>query len=398
MRILEVTQMWPGPEHPDLGSFLVPLTRELEALGHEVEVASISQRGGSRSKYFRLARESRRNARRFQPDVVFAHFLFPSGAAGALAARAAGVPLVVMAHGQDVANLGRIPGVQAATRWVLRRSAAVIANSQWLAGRLIERIPAAEPKLEIADCGVDLGVFSPLPAAEARRAIGWDDEGPAYLCVGSLIERKNVVRLADAFASLGRGRLAFVGDGPLRPALEGRPGVRLAGRIPQSEVPQWVAACDVLCQPSLTEPFGQATLEAMAMERSVVATKVGGPPEFVTPESGVLVDPEDDVGLRAALEAAAALPSPNPAAREAAAAHDVSKRRRGWPGCWSARSRARGLAKSANRVLVALLGLERLAGEARAAPAPLLLGRLGPLLLRLGRRRLPQAAQAGHHV
>jgi glycosyltransferase involved in cell wall biosynthesis len=317
--------MWPGPEHPDLGSFLVPLTRELEALGHEVEVASLSQRGGSRSKYVRLAREARRTARRFEPDVVFAHFLFPSGAAGALAARAAGAPLVVMAHGQDVANLGRIPGVQAATRWVLRRSAAVIANSHWLAGRLVERIPAAKPKIEVADCGVDLEAFSPGPAAEARRALGWDGDGPAFLCVGSLIERKNVVRLAEAVGALGRGRLAFVGDGPLRPQLEGRSGVTLAGRIPQSEVPRWVAACDVLCQPSLIEPFGQATLEAMAMERSVVATTVGGPPEFVTPDSGVLVDPEDDAALCAALEAAAGLPSPNPAARGAAAAHDVKK-------------------------------------------------------------------------
>jgi glycosyltransferase involved in cell wall biosynthesis len=325
VRILEVTQMWPGPEHPDLGSFLVPLTRELEELGHEVEVVSISQRGGSRSKYFRLARDARAAARRSKPDVVFAHFLFPSGAAGALAARAAGAPLVVMAHGQDVANLGRIPGVQGATRWVLRRSSAVICNSRWLAGRLTERIPAAEPKIEIADCGVDLETFSPRDAGEARRALDWDGDGPAFLCVGSLIERKNVVRLADAFASLGRGRLAFVGDGPLRGELEGRRGVTLAGRIPQVEVPQWVAACDVLCQPSLIEPFGQATLEAMAMERSVVGTNVGGPREFVTPESGVLVDPENTGELAAALEGAAAMPSPNRAAREAAAEHDVKR-------------------------------------------------------------------------
>jgi len=323
VRILEVTQMWPSPEQPDLGSFLVPLTRELEALGHEVEVSSISQRGGSRSKYVRLVRESRAAAKRFRPDVVFAHFLFPSGAAGALAARAAGAPLVVMAHGQDVANLGRIPGVTAATRWVLRRSSAVIANSRWLAGRLSERIPSAEPKIEIADCGVDLEAFSPRSAAEARQALGWEGEGPAFLCVGSLIERKNVVRLADAFSSLGRGRLAFVGDGPLRGALEGRSGVTLAGRISQSEVPQWVAACDVLCQPSLSEPFGQATLEAMAMERSVVATNVGGPPEFVTPEAGVLVDPEDTPGLVSALQRAAEIPSPNPEARRAAEKHDV---------------------------------------------------------------------------
>jgi glycosyltransferase involved in cell wall biosynthesis len=323
VRIQVVTQMWPSAAQPDLGSFLVPLTREIERLGHDVEVTSIGQRGGSRAKYVRLARQAREAARRFDPDVVFAHFLFPAGAAGALAARAADVPLVVMAHGQDVANLGRIPGVKAATRWVLRRSSTVIANSRWLAERLSEQIPAAQPKLAIVDCGVDLEEFAPLPAAEARRELGWDGEGPALLCVGSLIERKNVVRLGDAFASLDRGRLAFVGDGPLRSRLEGRPDVTLTGRIPQREVPRWVAACDVLCQPSLTEPFGQATLEAMAMQRTVVATEVGGPPEYVTPEAGILVDPEDEEGLVAALDRAARMPSPNPAARKAAAEHDV---------------------------------------------------------------------------
>jgi glycosyltransferase involved in cell wall biosynthesis len=325
VRILEVTQMWPSEEHPDLGSFLVPLTRELEGLGHEVEVASISRRGGSPTEYATLVRKARTAAKQFGPDVVFAHFLFPAGAAGALAARSAGVPLVVMAHGQDVANLGRIRGVTSATSWVVRRSSAVIANSRWLADRLIEQIPSAEPKIEVADLGVDLAVFSPRSADEARRELGWDGEGPAFLCVGSLIERKNVVRLADAFTSLGRGRLAFVGDGPLRPAVEGRANVTLTGRIPQPEVPRWVAACDVLCQPSLIEPFGQATLEAMAMERSVVATRVGGPPEFVTREAGVLVEPDDTDALVDALVQAASMPSPNPAAREAAAAHDVKR-------------------------------------------------------------------------
>jgi glycosyltransferase involved in cell wall biosynthesis len=325
MKILEVTQMWPSAEHPDLGSFLVPLTRELEALGHQVEVASISRRGGSPTEYLTLVRKARREAGDFEPDVVFAHFLFPAGAAGALAARRAGVPLVVMAHGQDVANLGRIRGVSAATRWVVGRSITVIANSRWLAGQLTDRIPAASTKIEVADLGVDLEAFSPRPADEARHELGWEGAGPAFLCVGSLIERKNVVHLADAFAEFGRGRLAFVGGGPLRPALEGRPGVTLAGRVRQSEVPNWMAACDVLCQPSLIEPFGQATLEAMAMERTVLATSVGGPPEFVTPEAGVLVDPQDPAALPHAMELAAGKPTPNEAARRVAAEHDVKR-------------------------------------------------------------------------
>ena len=326
MRILLVTQMWPSAEHPDLGSFLVPVVRELEGLGHEVEVSAISERGGGPAKYARLSSEARREARRFGPDVVFAHFLFPAGAAGAFAARAAGVPLVVMAHGQDVENLESMRWVRRPTRSVLGRSSSLIVNSSWLGERLERRLPGAGPRpFAVIDCGVDLDAFAPRAAGPARTAVGWNGEGPALVCVGSLIERKNVVALADAFAGLGAGRLAFVGDGPLRAELEERPGVRVVGRVPHDEVPAWIAAADVLCQPSLIEPFGQAALEAMAMERTVVATSVGGPPEFVTEEAGVLVDPHDPAALVAALERAVAMPTPNPAAREAAAEHDVER-------------------------------------------------------------------------
>jgi glycosyltransferase involved in cell wall biosynthesis len=90
-------------------------------------------------------------------------------------------------------------------------------------------------------------------------------------------------------------------------------------------VPAWLCAADVVCGPALIEPFGQAILEAMACARTVVATRVGGPPEFVTPDAGVLVDPLDLDDLTRALQTAAAMPSPNEAARAAAAEHDVRR-------------------------------------------------------------------------
>jgi len=319
VRILLVTQMWPGPRDPDLGVFVFDVARELGRLGHDVDVSAIDRRGGGPAKYARLSGAAVAAARRRRPDVVFAHFLFPAGAAGAAAAAVARAPLVVMAHGTDVENARRSRALAAATRLVTARAAALIANSRWLANRLG---PVRAP-VHVIDCGVDLEVFAPRPAAAARAQLGWGAEGPAFLAVGSLLERKGVVELADAFAALGRGSLAFVGDGPLRERLGGRPGVTLAGRIAHAEVPAWIAACDVLCQPSLTEPFGQAALEAMAMQRSVVATANGGPAEFVTPQAGVLVRPGDAGALTAALARAAALPAPNPAAREAAAGHDV---------------------------------------------------------------------------
>jgi glycosyltransferase involved in cell wall biosynthesis len=63
----------------------------------------------------------------------------------------------------------------------------------------------------------------------------------------------------------------------------------------------------------------------MAAGRPVVATRIGGPPEFVPPGAGVLVDPLDVGALTRALRSAAALPVPNEAARAAAADHDVRR-------------------------------------------------------------------------
>jgi glycosyltransferase involved in cell wall biosynthesis len=261
-------------------------------------------------------------ARRFRPDVVYAHFLFPAGGAAAAAAKVADAGLVVTAHGRDVRNIGSIPGFGSATRLALRR-ARVIAVSDFLRQELLARLPALAGRVEVIDSGVDLERFRPRDAAELRAQLAWDGEPPYFLAVGSLDERKNPLRLAEAWGRYGRGTLAFVGDGPLRSALEGRTGVKLLGRVPHDAVADWIGAADVVCQPSLVEPFGQALLEALASERSVVATRVGGPPEFVPPEAGVLVDPTDVDAIAAGLAAAAELPRPNPAARAAAALHDV---------------------------------------------------------------------------
>src|SRR2546423_758931 len=70
-------------------------------------------------------------------------------------------------------------------------------------------------------------------------------------------------------------------------------GVRFAGRVLPKALVAEIHAHDVVCQPSLVEPQGQVLLEALACGRPVVATRVGGPAEIVTPACGVLVDPLD---------------------------------------------------------------------------------------------------------
>ena len=306
MRILLVSQFWPSEADPDYGVFIPPIVEELERLGHEVDRAVIDHRGAGRKGDAKLLRDVLSKPR---PDVVFAHFLVPAGLA-ALAKRA---PLVVMAHGQDVENAVANAAVRRATALVVRRAHTVIFNSAYLR----DRLPLTPKRSEIIDCGVDLDRFAPRDRAAS-------DE-PVFLFAGSLIERKNVVRLRDAFERLGRGRLIVLGDGPLRTELEGRPRIELRGRVPHDEVAASMAQADVIVLPSEREPLGQVLLEGMAMAKSVVATTVGGPADFVTPEVGALADPGDVGSIAEAMDRAAKLPRPNEAARRAAEEHDLRR-------------------------------------------------------------------------
>ena len=109
MRILLVTQMWPSERNPDLGELpRAPEAGEIEALGNEVAVAAIEPpwRPPDEVRAAAPRRSVRAGAAASSPTSSSPTFCFPAGMAGAAAARAAGAPLVAMAHGQDVANIG----------------------------------------------------------------------------------------------------------------------------------------------------------------------------------------------------------------------------------------------------------------------------------------------------
>src|SRR6059058_5991406 len=173
VRILLVSQMYPGADAPDLGTFVAQVERALVERGHAVDRAVLDTRAGGKRRYLELARRTLAAAR---PDVVYAHFLVPSGLIAAFASRA---PLVVTAHGRDVRNIGELPGVAAATRLVVRRAATVVCVSEYLRRELETKIPAARGKTEVVSSGVDLEQFAVAALPLRRRARGAQERRPA---------------------------------------------------------------------------------------------------------------------------------------------------------------------------------------------------------------------------
>jgi glycosyltransferase involved in cell wall biosynthesis len=137
--------------------------------------------------------------------------------------------------------------------------------------------------------------------------------------VGRLVEFKGQEFLLEALArlrpSFPQARLLVVGDGPRRAFLEQRARdlnvtdeVRFTGH--REDVPDLLAAMEVFVLPSLAEDFGRVLLEAMAMQRPVVATAAGGAPEIVEDKvTGLLVPPANGAALAEAISALLADPA-----------------------------------------------------------------------------------------
>ena len=199
--------MYPGPDDPDLGVFVANLERELVARARLRARRQECRRG--RARHLALARDAFRTARRFHPDVVYAHFLVPAGLAAALASRA---PLVVTAHGQDVANAAR-PGIRAATRYVVRRAAAVVAVSGWLRRGSNRRRPTRGARPRSSTAGGSRALRATGRGCGTGRA-RLEPEGVAPRSSASALSRSGRTSSASrAFERRGEGELAFVGDG-----------------------------------------------------------------------------------------------------------------------------------------------------------------------------------------
>jgi D-inositol-3-phosphate glycosyltransferase len=270
-------------------------------------------------------------------DVVHSHYWLSGRVAGYFK-NAWHVPMVAMFHtlaelkNQVNTSVDEQEGDAriAIERLTVATADQVIASTPIDRGHLETYYGADESRVRVVPCGVDLNLFSPGPAEEARRRLGLPDDERILLFVGRIQQLKGIDLLLRAAARLyGRQhhsaappfRIVIVGgratgddDDPevrevqrLRAlvhelGLDAR--VQWVGAVEHEELPTYYRAADVTVMPSTYESFGLVAVESMACGTPVVAARVGGlKTTVVDGATGYLVPARDPALYAERLEA-----------------------------------------------------------------------------------------------
>lgn len=238
-----------------------------------------------------LPRRVKRDIRRFNPNIF--HIASPEilGHRAVTLARKMNVPVVASVHTRFetyVRYYGLAflePLVQAVLRRFYRRCDAIFAPSESMAQLLREQ--RMNYNVGIWTRGIDRDIFDPARRDLAwRRSLGIDDDVPVIGFVGRLVMEKGLDVFSDTIDRLQRRQIRHkvlvVGEGPAREWFENRlPEAVFVGFQKDGDLGRAVASMDMLFNPSVTETFGNVTLEAMAVGLPVVAAIATGSQSLV---------------------------------------------------------------------------------------------------------------------
>ncbi|HHM06078.1 MAG TPA: glycosyltransferase family 4 protein [Gammaproteobacteria bacterium] len=260
----------------------------------------------------------RRLRRRFDFQLIDAHFAYPDGYAATRLGRWFGVPVCITLRGTEVPH-ARDPARRARMVRALSDAARVFAVSDSLR-RHAMALGLPGDKIRVVGNGVDTEKFYPVDRAAARRKLGLAADARVLITVGALVERKGFHRVIECLPALvGRYpdlHYLIVGgaspEGDWRARLERlaaqlgvQERVHCLGALPPEELKTPLSAADLFVLATRNEGWANVLLEAMACGLPVVATDVGGNAEVVCrDELGIIVPFGDNAALRDGIDQA----------------------------------------------------------------------------------------------
>ncbi|MBC7779888.1 MAG: glycosyltransferase family 1 protein [Proteobacteria bacterium] len=254
--------------------------------------------------------------REWRPDVVQIITEGPLGGSALRAARRLGIPVGTDFHTHFPMysrhyGIGWMrPVLETYLRWLHNASLCTLVPTRELRDELKSD---GYRNLAIVARGVDTELFDPRRRSQALRAEwGATDATLVVLYVGRIAREKNIEVVFDTFAAMRRevadAKLVLVGDGPIRAGLaEKYPGVVFSGTRRGEELGAHYASGDIFLFPSLSETYGNVTVEAMASGLAVVAYDYAAAREHIRHAVNGLTVPVDDAASFTKLACALAL-------------------------------------------------------------------------------------------
>lgn len=240
-------------------------------------------------------------------DLVHAHFILPPGLIAIICRAILGNKTAVTVHGSDIFVLSRKRVLRNVIKYVLNKSDYVFVISDSIKNKVLElNIKGIHNKLKVTYNAVDVQKFRPDQKSNFKEEMNIDPLKPVVLFVGNLVWQKGVEYLIRAKEFLNKDtEIVIVGDGPLleeyKAIVEFENIVDIKFTGARKDIDKIMPAADVFVLPSLSEGRPSVIMEAMASGKPVIATNVGGIPELVNDQTGILVNPEDPVGLAEAI-------------------------------------------------------------------------------------------------
>jgi glycosyltransferase involved in cell wall biosynthesis len=245
-------------------------------------------------------------------DVLFASWLFPDAVCLQKVSKLRQVPLVAMALGSDVNVTFKTNHLKKKVLSLVSYAYKTILVSQALRKILVDN-GILEQRTRVVYTGVDKTVFRSIDTKVARQNLGFSKEDKVVLFVGNLIPTKGCIELVQAIEVLRKTtanlKLVFVGDGPCKAEIMQKFATRIAnkeihfaGKVLPENLPIWFGIANVFALPSYQEGVPNVVLEAMACGVSIVSTNVGGIPEVLHSDCGLMVSAKTVEPLALAIE------------------------------------------------------------------------------------------------
>ncbi len=337
MKIAMITDDYP-PNIGGIAAHVYELSRALQAEGHEIQVyfwdpekrnsvehgivpveflQTRKQGSWPRGffKSFPLLRELRSIKTAFTPDIMHLHAPAPLSLAMRWLGSDPVCRRVFTNHSSGYLYMIRRPGGRIKARFYCGAFEGLIAPSdELLRESLFLGIP--ESNCRYIPNGVDLDRFSPKDRDQARKELNLPRKSRIILATRRFVVKNGLRFLAraliDVVKEIQNVQCIFcgsAGDEQELPAVKNiiaanglEKNVTFSGPVPNTEIPLYLAACDLMVLPSLVEATSISCLEAMAMARPVIGTKTGGIPALIAHgQTGLLVNPGDSEELAAAI-------------------------------------------------------------------------------------------------